>query len=117
MSDRLQIRPATAADVKGFYPAGLGSSVRAWVAEVDGEVRGIAGVLATGEYLLVFSDIKDAAGLPKLTIWRGTRALMEKITALNLPLIAVANDCSGPFLERLGFIRTVDEGVFAWLTR
>jgi hypothetical protein len=117
MSDRITIRPATADDIRGFYPAGLGRSVRAWVAEVEGDVQAIAGVLATGEYLLVFSDMKAGAGLPKLTIWRGAKMLLAKIAALNLPLLAVAHDCSGPFLMRLGFLATDDHGVFVWPTR
>lgn len=117
MPDRITIRGATQDDVRAFYPAGLGRSVRAWVAEVDGDVRAIAGVLPTPDYLLVFSDMKAGADLPKLTIWRGALRLMERIAALNLPLLAVETNCSGPFLQRLGFLPTDDYGVFAWPTR
>ena len=116
MADRITIRPATATDVRLFYPAGLGRSVRAWVAELEGDVRCIAGVLGTGEYLLVFSELRRIEGVPKLTIWRGAKMMLDRIAALGLPLLAIKNnDAAGPFLERLGFIQTENDGVFSWV--
>ena len=74
-------------------------SVRAWVLEKNGDVVGIAGYWLAGGRAVVFSDLMQS-GMPKVTIWRAAREFMKK---LKIPSLCVAQEGSGPFLERLGW--------------
>lgn len=112
--DRITLRPATPDDVRAFHPEGLPRTVRAWVVVVDGQPQCLAGVTIAGEHVIVFSEIADKASLPKLTIWRGSKLVMQRVAAMGLPVVAVEEDGSGAFLKRLGFVPTADEGVYAW---
>lgn len=80
--------------------------------EGGGEVVGIAGYFLGHGHVVVFSDIRE--GIPKMTIWREARALMSDV---KLPAICIAEETSGPFLERLGWqhVGPSDQGeVYKW---
>ena len=89
-------------------------SVRARVIEQDGEVVAVAGYYRAGAVMAMFSDVK--VQLPKMTIWREAKAMME---GFNLPAYCLAaNSSAAKFLQRLGWTHyaTTDEGEFyVWL--
>lgn len=107
MTGALRTRTATRSDIVSFYGDIPAQTFRAWVLEDDEEIKGVAGYYAMGDMVVVFSDVKE--GVPKMTIWRQAKALMESIPG---PAICYSND-SKPFLERLGWEDTGD-GVFKW---
>ncbi len=82
--------------------------MRAWVLEIEGEIAGIAGYYFTGGTAVVFSEMRRA--IPAAVIWRESIEMMRKI---KFPAICVAQDGSGRFLERLGWV-TEDGEVYKW---
>lgn len=94
-----ETRPATAADLLAFFGQASPVSVRAQVMTIDGAVVGVAGYYIANGVAVVFSDAKD--GIPKMAIWRAAKAFMADF---KLPAICVAEENSGPFLERLGWV-------------
>lgn len=66
--------------------------------ERDGEVLAVAGYHIGAGCVVMFSDMKP--GIPKMRIWREARRMMSE---LKLPAVCVAEEYSGPFLERLGW--------------
>lgn len=107
---RTKSRPATRADILGFYGRIPDKSVRARVLEQDGEILGVAGYYMAGGTAVVFSDMKP--GISKMTIWRESVAMMKTI---KMPALCHASDGSGPFLERLGWRPVGPDGeVYEW---
>lgn len=101
-----------AADLLAFYGKPPPHSVRARVLEQDGEVIGVAGYYILNGMAVVFSDSNRP--IPKMTIWREALAMMATI---KIPAVCVANEGSGPFLERLGWVHVTDDetgGVYSW---
>ena len=94
----IKSRPATRADIEGFFGKLPRQSIRARVLEVGGEVVGVAGYYMVNGVAVMFSDKKG--DIPKMTIWRESRAMMDKI---ETPAVCVAEEGAGPFLERLGW--------------
>lgn len=74
-------------------------SVRGVVWETDGEVVGLAGRYLLGGRTVIFSDAKP--GLPKLAVWRAAKKFMAEVVG---PAVCVTEN-SGPFLERLGWVK------------
>lgn len=68
--------------------------------EIDGAVKGIAGFRMDCGGMLVFSDV--ASDVPKMTIWRKAVEFMKMV---RHPVMCVATETSGPFLERLGWVK------------
>lgn len=95
---KITTRPATQADISGFYGRLPLRSVRAWVMEIDGEAAGIAGWGIEAGHVVVFSDLRD--GVPKMTVWRKAKEFMAMI---DFPAVCQCTETSGPFLERLGW--------------
>ena len=93
-------RSASLCDILDFYGQLPLRSVRAWVMEIDGDVKGIAGYGIDGDALSVFSDVKP--GVPKMTIWRQAKKFMGSIPS---PAYCRCTETSAPFLERLGWTR------------
>ncbi|MFK7942613.1 MAG: hypothetical protein AB8B85_06850, partial [Paracoccaceae bacterium] len=97
-------------------------SMRAWVADLDGEVIGMAGHYMHGEFVMVFSTMTEKMREFPITIMRASRDFMASFRRTGLPAICVAspdeeNSCA--FLERLGWshIGTGDLGeVYRWQT-
>lgn len=117
MPDRFTYRPATAADIVQFYSRPLPFTVRAWVAEADGRVLGLAGYIPQGRYVLAFSEIKDEMRAHPMAVMRGAKKFMG---LLDRPAVAYASrkePGSCRLLERLGwkYATTDDQGeVFTW---
>lgn len=110
----MQVRWATAADIKQFRPD-TRETIRARVAVDGDEVVGIAGYFVRHGMAHVVSEIRG--DLPKQLIWREAVAMMKRI---NLPAVcladpAIAGSCR--FLERLGWrhVETTEQGeVYSW---
>ena len=112
LTGKIIVRAATPADVRDYFGQNSPQTVRAKVLEADGEVMGIAGYYLSGGVAIVFSDNKP--GIPKMTIWRQSVALMNSLT---IPALCVASEGSERFLERLGWARVgpTDAGViYQW---
>lgn len=115
---KVEIRPATFADLQQFYDTNPGDTVRAVSVFADGELAAVAGVRIERGRLTAFSDIKEGITAPKITIWRTAKELMKHVTKTNAPLLAVCEDeraCR--FLERLGWkhLKSDDCGeVYQW---
>lgn len=105
---RLTSRPATAEDVRAYFNGRIPVSMRAWVLEVDGEVAGIAGWHFMGRNARVFSEMRKP--IPKAAIWRESVKFMRRI---DFPAVCEADETSGPFLERLGWV-TEDGVIYRW---
>lgn len=105
-------RPATQADLLTFFGRLPDCSVRARVLEQGGEIVGVAGYFMAGGRAVVFSDLKG--DVPNMTIWREAKALMD---SLRVPALCIAENGSGPFLERLGWQYvgpSADGEVYEW---
>lgn len=112
MTGSLEVRAASAADVREFYGKLPPQTIRAKVLERDGEVVGVAGYYVGGPTAVVFSDAKE--GIPKIRIWREAVKFMRE---LNLPALCVATPGSEAFLQRLGWtFAGLDDGkeVYRW---
>lgn len=99
-----EIRPATARDFVAFYGAPPATTVRAYVADLDGDILGIAGISFHGSLLIAFSDIKPEMRKFPITIMRGARKVLDMTRA---PILAYPDpDIEGAprLLERLGFV-------------
>lgn len=88
------------ADFQAFYGKQPPRAVRARVLEQDGKPVGLAGYYVEGGKAVMFSDMNDK--IPAMTIWRESKAMMARI---KIPAVCVAESNSGPFLERLGWVR------------
>lgn len=118
----LAARPATAADVKAFYPE-MTSSFRAWVCEIDGEVQGIIGVALLRPIACMFSMFREPLRphLRSLTVLRLIKKAEAAVKASKVPVRAVAEpgEPTAPaMLERLGFEyagRVDSDEIYTWV--
>lgn len=104
--DNITIRPATLADFEYWHDGPPVRTVRAWVAEVNGQPAALAGFTVHPFWVEAFSCFKPIHGLPVKCIYRHARLLLEHMKKYRLPLWAVADPelkNSGKFLESLGF--------------
>lgn len=100
----------------GFLPP---HATRAWVAEHKGSTACVVGVEFQPGGAMAFSNIKEGLEVPKITIWRATLDLADKVKGLNIPINAV---CNGDFLNspkmltKLGFTQhqTMNGEVYTW---
>lgn len=106
---KITTRAAVRADIVAMYGSGPPVSVRAWTLEIDGVVRGVAGLKPEGDEYVVFSDIH--ADVPKMTVWRCAKQFMAKVDRV---VFCRSTETSGPFLERLGWTKLTDDGVYAY---
>ena len=118
---KLTSRPATAGDITKFYP-GLPCSVRAWVAEMDGEPQGIIGVALLRPIACMFSAFNEPLRphLKHPSVLRLIKKAQGAVKASHAPVWAVAepDEPTAPeILRRLGFRSLGDiEGdqIFEW---
>ncbi|MFK7942303.1 MAG: hypothetical protein AB8B85_05220 [Paracoccaceae bacterium] len=90
------------------------------MADLNGEVIGMAGHYMQGDMVMVFSTMKDKMREFPVTIMRSSRLFMSSLIKAGLPAICVAspdeeNSCA--FLERLGWVHagSGEEGeVYTW---
>jgi hypothetical protein len=117
MTARPELRPATAADVAMFYPGG-GHSMRAIVAELDGRVIGLAGLVFRGGQVTVVSALRPEMLAYRKTIMRGARIVAGWARQANAPALADPDyPNSAKLLARLGFTDMGDTAqgrIFGW---
>lgn len=112
--ENVVFRPATRADFSDFYDEVPGVSARAWVVEVDGEVKGVGGVYFQSGRAMAFSEFKD--GLSKRLKVMGARKIMEIVCGCSCTVYAY----EGPFLtapkllEKLGFEKIGSSKFWYW---
>jgi len=101
----VQLRPANRKDVIAFRGESYSESFRGIVAELDGEILGIAGVLHTN-HLQAFSSIKDKLRKhPKMLIL-AARKFRNILNSYDYPIYAIASENeknSIGYLEYIGF--------------
>lgn len=100
------VRPATADDIRKLYQRDAPRTVRAFAVDWHGELAAIAGVTIQRDVCTFFSDIRPDIDPPAMAIWRASVEIVNRIQAMKLPCIAIANPelpTSSAYLERLGF--------------
>lgn len=103
---RVEIRFATEKDFKAFYGKPPTCTVRAIVADQEGEIFGIAGVRLVGMAWYGFADISEK--LSKKQIAKAYRVFRKMMEKTNLPILVVRDETiesSGRFLAHLGFVQ------------
>lgn len=122
--DEVVIRPITHDDILAFYGRGLRRTVKGWAIDLNGELAAICGVTIGGGPVVAFSEIKPDLDVPKITVWRTARDLMDRIEALGFKTVFALASPKIPgapaFLARLGFIHdesSVRGEVFKWVIR
>jgi len=115
-SPQLITRPATGKDIVEFYGSSP-YSMRALVAELDGKIVGVIGVVrepSAGKFFCDFSDeLRPFLGCIK--IWRAVKAANEFAKAYRGPIVAVAEHAEGcRNLHRLGWTHLQGE-LYGWL--
>lgn len=103
----LIVRPARVEDVKLFYPD-IGATFRAWVAEVDGVVEGIIGLVMTRPVACLISSVSETLRpyLKRLSILRAIKRVQALCEDYRGRIVAVQepDEPSSPaILHRLGF--------------
>lgn len=103
------IRPATKEDIERFYPDQT-MSFRAWVGEVDGEPRGIAGIAYTRPYPSLFSKFDEPYRdyLRRFAVWKLIHRIGKLVHASPVPVVAFSEpeEATSPrLLQSLGFTR------------
>lgn len=110
-------------DVKLFYPT-MTSSVRAWVAELNGEVVGIIGVALLRPVGCAFSQFKPALKpfLSHPAVWRLIKHMQEAMERSVVPVRAIVEEgvTDHRVLQRIGFryVGRIDgDGVYEYRGR
>ena len=109
------IRPATKADIIVYRGKPYKESFRGIVADLDGEVLGIAGVLHTMQ-LQAFSSIKDELRKYPKTLILGAREFRKILNGYERDIYAIASKeerNSARFLEYVGF-EPYHERIYKW---
>lgn len=104
----VEIRQATADDIRLFYPNGAPRTVYAWIAFYKGVPACLAGLVVERGGCVAFSEVKPGIDAPKRTIWLAAKMLLEHIKALKLPMYAgceISDKMAQKFVTRLGFKR------------
>lgn len=96
-----EIRPTVQGDFEAVCNRVNDKTVKAFTVLQDNEPVAIAGITIEQGRFLIFSDIKEGATAPKMTIWKLSKQLAEHIKTFNLP--AVATSSNGKFLKSIGF--------------
>lgn len=99
------VRPATADDIARFYDKPPGRSVRAWVAEFDGQVIGLGGLFYGPRSVCLFSEMTPELRRHKRFIVDAAVALVALGKRVNATVIADPRiDGSERFLTWLGLV-------------
>lgn len=99
-----EVRPATLADVLSFYGARPTTTVKAYVAELDGEVIGIGGIEYVGMTKVAFIWAKPELKAYPILMTKFARKIVNE----NSPVIALPDPeepTADRFLTHLGFER------------
>lgn len=105
----MNIRPVTRADLVALWETeDIGRSVRGFVAEKDGEVLGLTGLMYLPTTVIAFADMKVEGHKYPMSIMRITKLMVGLMREVNVPIFAAADPNlpnSRAFLERVGFER------------
>lgn len=115
-----RVRAAKAADIEAWHGKSLQHTVRAWVAEEDGEVIGMAGYYLPGGPPIVFSDMREGMKRHRKAILKEARRVMSEVRQPMFAMASQKEDGSERFLQWLGFVhyKTTPEGeVYLWPMR
>lgn len=116
----LVIRPATQADVEGWYGARQILSIRAVVGELDGEVVAIGGVYRDPQVMVGIAGLKDVMRTRKKDIVRMVRAgrIILQQYANVIAFASKDEQTADAFIRHLGFsyIGATENGeVYQWI--
>jgi hypothetical protein len=107
----MNLRPLTNDDLKAWWPdVAVACSVRGFVAEHEGEIKGLAGLMYMPTALVGFAEMGPDGQQHPLTIMRMVRAMQGLMKTVSAPIFAVADEKypnSEAFLEHVGFERVV----------
>lgn len=102
----MMIRAATAADAHAFWGRTLPGSIRGYVAELDGQVMGIAGLAYAPNNIIAFADMAEGGQKYPMTIMRMTKLVKTLLNETRVPVYCNADvklRNSTKFLEHIGF--------------
>lgn len=101
------VREATKADIDAFYAMEEKPTMRAWLAEVDGEIIGICGIARTRGRWVAFCDIKDELRRFKKVILKTGLLMMREARKAGIRYVYSEPNPDEPnaerFLQALGF--------------
>lgn len=103
---RVSVRPATAADVARWYEGRRFPTMRAVVAEMDGQVHGIGGVKFEGGVMVAFSEWTEALRARRGAMLRAGLRVIDLVRQIEGDVYAVADpfEPGAPkLLQKLGF--------------
>ena len=116
-TEAITVRNATAADILAFYGGPTPGTLRALVAEMDGEVVGVIGIVRERQWGKFFSDSKPKLQphLKSITIMRAIKRALRFCEEYRGPVLAQAHDAeSCRLMHRLGFTHLYG-GWYGWL--
>jgi hypothetical protein len=103
----MNIRPLTADDLKSWWPdVSLPRTVRGFVAEHEGRIMGLAGVMYLPSRILGFAEMVQEGQQYPLTIMRMAHRMRTLLRSIHSPVFAEADERypnSPAFLEHIGF--------------
>lgn len=112
----MNIRAATAADAQAFWGPGLPTSIRGYVAELDGRVMGIAGLAYAPNQIRAFADMVAGGEKYPMTIMRMVKLVKALLNETKAPVFCNADPNlpnSRKFLAHVGF-KPMDDRTFVW---
>ena len=111
------VRYATAEDILAFYGEPPHGTLRALVAEMDGEIVGVIGIVREERWGVFFSDVTSVLQphLKSITIMRAIKRALRFCDEYRGPVFARAIDAeSCRLMNRLGFTHLYG-GWYGWL--
>ena len=113
----IQVRPATAADIEAYYGEPPSGTLRATVAEMDGQIVGVIGIIREAAVGRFFCDFKPKLQpyLRSITIMRAVKDSMAYADQYRGPVVAIAEHAEGcRIMNRLGWTHLQGE-LYGWL--
>lgn len=102
----MRLRAATEQDIRQWFDGKVPASMRALVAEHEGEVLGIAGIALRDDHAEAFSAYKPAMRQWPVTMAKAAVVFCHMLDRAGVPVFALCSDTekTAPrLLERLGF--------------
>jgi hypothetical protein len=102
------VRLATTADVRAYFGALPAQTMRAYVAEMGGEIVGIVGLVQERGGAALFADWREVLRphFRSMAVMRAIRAVLGWVQASVVPVVAGAKEdepLAPGLLERMGF--------------
>lgn len=120
--DPVIIRPIKSDDILAFYGHGLRRTVKGWAVDYNGDLAAICGVTIGRGPVVAFSEIRPGLDVPKITVWRTAKKLMQNIEDQGFKMVFALASPKLPgapaFLERLGFVHDESSArgeVYKWV--